>query len=291
MRRNRVSAKGVGRLPAYSEESGISSAGDLLRGFERGGFSSPSAHVAGDLRRVGWRSPLGVVEPAWRGGSPQSTNGSERESQEEEMKRYIAGVVAVVFVSFLALGSVAYSQGAGKMTYGPYVGIAKLTGDGSEYWKMGFTVGGTAFYPVTSKILVGGRLGYTRFTPDEDKLKEQAGVLPGMSVDISGSFSSIEIVPTARYMVAPSGSKLGVFGQVGFGYYLMKVKTEVTGSYMGYSYTESAEESENKPGLSLGAGVHFAVGQMGVEVFPVYNIIFTEDESTKYYSINVSVMF
>jgi len=54
----------------------------------------------------------------------------------------------------------------------------------------------------------------------------------------------------------------------------------------------SIDDTDNKTGLSFGAGI--IIGQnknTRVEIFPLYNTVFTEEESTKYLSLNLGIIF
>jgi hypothetical protein len=199
------------------------------------------------------------------------------------MNRHCIIAVAVLLVLSVAVGG-ANAEGGIASVNG---GISGLTGDGSEYWNIGFTGGVNGFYQFTPYVLFGGRISYSRWTPDEDKLISD---LPYTDIewDISGSLSSIEIAPSLRLLV-PMNEETPVrpFAQLGVGLYLLSADANIEATYLGDTYNFSSEESENKVGVSFGAGVDIKF----IEILPMYTIVATEGESTKYYSINVGAAF
>jgi len=119
-----------------------------------------------------------------------------------------------------------------------------------------------------------------------------------INVDVSGSISIIEIVPAVRiFPSATETQSINFFGQAGVGLFLLKAKSEVSGTisdpFFGtVTIDEKVDESESKVGLSLGAGITVGkVGSTQIEILPLYHIVFTENESTKYFSVNVGVVF
>ena len=196
-------------------------------------------------------------------------------------------VTILTFVVFFAT-SITYA----KMSYSVGAGFSKPLGEGSEYWKVGFTIGGNGFYHLTPNILIGARVAYSRWSPDAEELtKDYTGY--GIDFDISGEATVVEIVPTVSILASSSKDQgLNFFGQVGMGYYLLNLDATVRGTYMGFTVEDSVKAEENKFGLSIGGGVLIGkAGSMRIEILPQYHIIFTEEESTKYFSICVGVLF
>jgi len=165
-------------------------------------------------------------------------------------------------------------------------------GTGSEYWNPGFSIGGNAFYPVAPSLAVGGRIAYNRWTPDEEALTAPfAGY--GIDWDISGSASIVEFVPAIRIAPpTPPNQSINFFGQFGFGLFQMNFTARVRGTYAGQTVETFSEDSEMKTGFSLGGGITVGGGKrLGFEILPLYHIILTEGESTKYFSVAVGVVF
>lgn len=169
-------------------------------------------------------------------------------------------------------------------------GISSLVGEGSQYWNTGFSVAMNGFRYITRNILLGGHFTYHRWTPDENELLKLVPDV-GIDFDISGQATIIELVLSARLLaLQPETQSVNLFAQVGFGYYFINLDAKVKASYLGVTYQDSIEESENKPGVTLGGGIILGrAGGFRFEILPMYKIIFTEDGNTKYFSICVLV--
>jgi hypothetical protein len=112
-------------------------------------------------------------------------------------------------------------------------------------------------------LKLGGRVAYNKF---------------GVSNYDSDNFSVLEITPSIRYSLVPL-MVMDIFLQAGMGYY------RLDSSLSGF-------ESENKYGVNAGIGIHgMALPTMSVFVMPMYNIVFTDNESTSYLSINAGLKF
>jgi hypothetical protein len=172
-------------------------------------------------------------------------------------------------------------------------GISKATGDGSEYWNMGFDINGEWFQKVSENIYIGGRAAYNRWSPNEDELKNEFSGISDLGLDVSGSASIIELITSIKFVPSSNQEQqTQFFGQVGAGFYIMNMKAKASASYMGNSVTVSMDESEGKFGINFGAGV--IIGDSGntkFSIYPMYNIIFTEEESTKYFTVNLGILF
>jgi len=196
-------------------------------------------------------------------------------------------VILIVCVSIVLVTS--FTSYAQQMSYSVNAGISKAVGDGSEDWNLGFCISGNGFYPVTPNILIGGRIAYNRWTPNIDRIEENE---PSITWDASGSATIIEIVPSLR-LTAPTSETQTVnfFGQLGTGFFLLNMDAKITGTDNGNTYDLSADRSESKFGISLGGGLIIGkTGSKRFEILPLYHIIFTKDESTKYYSLNIGIL-
>jgi hypothetical protein len=181
--------------------------------------------------------------------------------------------LAIVLVLMLMVGVDSLSA-QDESFFGVTGGITKLTGEGSEDFNLGFNIGGEFFRQIKENLYVGGRAVYNRIGVDTDEMTA------GTGVDASAHVSIIELLPTIRFSPpAAEGQSARFFGQAGVGLYMMKVSAEAEG------LTVSADE--NKFGVNLGVGV---IINDQFTIFPGYNIIFTEYESTKYFSVSVGVL-
>ena len=200
-------------------------------------------------------------------------------------KAFVSLISCISIISVTSVTS--YAQ---QMFYSVNIGISKATGDGSEDWNLGLCIGGNGFYPVNSNISIGGRIAYNRWTPNIDRIEENE---PSITWDASGSATIIEIVPSLRLTASASETQnVNFFGQFGTGVFLLNMDAKITGTDNGETYDLSAaNQSESKLGISLGGGLIIGkTGSKRFEILPLYHIIFTEDESTKYYSINIGML-
>jgi hypothetical protein len=178
-----------------------------------------------------------------------------------------------------------YSSSSLETLYSIGGGFAKAMGDGSEYINMGFSVNGDLFKKINNNVLIGGRLAYTYMSLNGDKLLEDMGY-GDYDVSLEGNFSVFEIVPCIRF--ASSGPTSKFFGQVGFGYYMMKTKVTVSGG----GESESNTESDDKTGLHLSVGVCLnQSSSSSIYLYPTYSRISTEGEATEFWSVNLCFMF
>lgn len=194
----------------------------------------------------------------------------------------------IIFTLFLiVLVSFSNKTNAQRIAVSIDGGPAGLIGDGSELWNWGFNVGLNGFYRVTPNILCGARISYDRWTPDEDELVGNFGYA-GIRMNVSGSQSVVEIAPAFRFLApASEKSSVTVFGQIGVGLYLTREKTTIQAAYAGQTETFEDERSENKVGMSFGAGINISY----FEILPLYTIVATAEEQTRYYSINAGAAF
>ena len=150
------------------------------------------------------------------------------------------------------------------------------TGDFSDNYKPGFGAGADVFIglPVLPTLKLGGRVAYNRFGA-EDKFDE-------------GDMSIIEILPSARFEISPPLSPVGGFAQLGVGIYNWGSELEMPS----VSGLPKQEDDGTDFGICIGGGVKVKIpGSVNLIAFPLYHIIFTEDENTNYVSLNFGIIF
>lgn len=205
--------------------------------------------------------------------------------------------VKLLFVlMFLLYSTIVQSQG---MQIVPNGGISKALGDGSEYWKLGYNLGASVFKKSSSAITFGGRIAYNRLSPNGDEWIKMASGIPagpyGETYDYklestSGGLSIIEIIPSLMISMTnnkQSKTKFNIIG--GAGLYSMSSDIKVEGSYESQyvqSTVEIEPESESETKFGVQFGILLAIEDKFV-IQPLYNIVFTEEESTKYFTLNV----
>ena len=178
-----------------------------------------------------------------------------------------------MFLGVLILTIFAAISAQAQISYDAVISYDQPTGDFSDCAKSGFGIAGDVFYSLPSlpNLGLGGRLAWNRFSLDDS--------VPGIE---GGNESIIEILPSIRYSITPTGSQFGFFGQIGIGLYL-------------WSYTEETtfgdfEDDGNDFGFYFGGG---ATGKftdkMSFIFMPLFHIINTENESTTYFSLNFGI--
>ncbi len=204
------------------------------------------------------------------------------------MRRSISLVGALFFV----INMITVSNSQSVSTNGLGGGITQATGDGSEYWNTGFNISGEWFQYISDNFQTGARFAFNRLGANEQALKDEFAYYD-IDMDVSGSANIFEIVPSLRAISSPGKKKqLQLFAQMGAGLYILNMQAEATATYMGNSATESSDETETKFGINFGAGI--IVGNpenTRFSIYPMYSVIFTEGESTKFFSYNVALIF
>ncbi len=200
----------------------------------------------------------------------------------------VTALVIILAVAVVFMPTKSYSQ---NLSFTAGGGITSFTGEGSEYWKMGFHLAGQGFFALTPNILIGGRVAYNRISPDQNQFINDFN-LGDVDIRVTGSGSIIELLPTVRVQtpVSPDQS-IVVFGQGGLGMYFASLDATVEVSYENYSWKETLGESSSDFGFCFGGGVGFAAGDnIRLEVLPLYHIIPGDGESTNYFTLTVSIV-
>jgi hypothetical protein len=218
-------------------------------------------------------------------------------------------VTFILILLFLLSYNLVYSQN--QNIFGIGGGISKVTSSGfynwnpffnssstSKNWNMGFHIDGEWLQKVSKNFLIGWRVGYNRWSPNKDEVENE----PDFLTDVSGSASMIELIPSIRFLLPQSQKKqTQFFGQVGAGYYLYNMKVESSTTFVGVpsffnpgggSSVFSTEERDYKFGINFAAGTIIgSSGQIKFSVCPMYNIIFTEEPLTNYFTVILGIVF
>lgn len=170
-------------------------------------------------------------------------------------------------------------------------GFSNLTGDNGEYWKPGFYLSGSLFFPVSSIVSLGGYVTYHRWQPDEEEIIEPFSGY-GIDIDITGAATFIEIAPSVRFKFSTAES-FEFFIQTGGGISLMKLDIKAEAAYLWIHEEASISESDNRACLLFGGGIILgAKGRMRFELLTLYHIVFTEGgERTEYFSAGLGFGF
>lgn len=198
------------------------------------------------------------------------------------------GVTVVLMISLIAVAAFSHGAHALSGTVGVSVGPTGLTGDGNDYWRVGFSAGGTILLRITPYLMAGAHASYARFGPDEETLVGDLGYA-GIRWDIDGFRSVTAIMPVVRFVApAKAESIFRPFAQIAAGLCLLRGETTITASYAGITETFTEDEiSETKFGVCFGAG--FDIGRF--ELLPRYTVVATEGASAGYYAIHAGAVF
>ena len=112
-------------------------------------------------------------------------------------------ISAIVFPFIFLTATTCYSQ---KISFSAKGGVSKAVGKGNENWNLGLSVGSNIFFYLNQNIVLGGRLAYNRWTPNE-KLLTSAYNDVILVWNISGSASFLEIVPSIRILTSIADTK------------------------------------------------------------------------------------
>ena len=152
-----------------------------------------------------------------------------------------------------------------------------------DNYKPGFGAGADVFImlPIMPGLKIGGRVAYNRFGV-EDPFEVKGVSFTG----VDGSMSIVEILPSIRKTFGPPLSPIKAFIQFGAGMYATAQTFDApTGVTI-------PTESTTDFGISIGAGLRGKIlPGMGLIVYPLYHIIFTEEENTSYLSANIGITF
>jgi hypothetical protein len=157
-----------------------------------------------------------------------------------------------------------------------------------KYWKPGLSLGINLMFPVHPNVLVGGRLSYHRWTPENDP------GLVGANWIAEGSMSLFEVYPSVRLTTSVMNpGPVAFYVQVGGGFayadnnaslYIEPVVPDPQGWYV------DLIDSQMRPGISVGAGMATRTrGRLRGEVLLLYNEMFTRDESLKFVTLNIGL--
>jgi hypothetical protein len=199
-----------------------------------------------------------------------------------------------------------------KTSIGFGIGIAKEVGEDGKSVNPGFSLNGEIFQRISDNLLVGGRIAYNYCPSNKDTYgeiaKDNAISISDMDLDrdeikvvsVSGHRSIFEIVPCLRF-AALHGS---LFAQVGIGYYIYQSKGDAKVSWDYYEQlsdgpahyygelTSSWDSPENKPGISIGAGLILnSSGNTRFLIYPLYTEVIKEKINTHYFTISLDILF
>jgi opacity protein-like surface antigen len=228
--------------------------------------------------------------------------------RDGEMKKLIVLLSVTILVIGL-ISTVSAVEPKGKFALSAKGGIAKFTGDAGDAFKMGFGGGIGAEYFVIDNLSVGGSFQYNTFKfkeSDEEKalIEEAKAMIAELEQEIADetdpvlkAYLEALLAAAKEELTALEGEmegsvKLMPFGV--YGKYYIPMEGKLAPYFMGGvgAYRFSNGDSETKMGINFGAGGKYSINEkVGILVEGAYHIIFTEEESTKYFDVKAGVIF
>lgn len=157
----------------------------------------------------------------------------------------------------------------------------------SDYWSLGFNVGGGVGYSISNMFSLRGLLDYNSFSFDEDTFLKDLGV-SGSGVTVDGLSASIfTFTVNAKSFFSSTPGTVAPYTTLGLGYFNLAL-SDVTVSYQGASQSVDFG-SESGFNMIFGGGLDFNVGSIDIFLELDYGASFTKGETTYYLPIKSGV--
>lgn len=180
--------------------------------------------------------------------------------------------LALVLIAVAALGTMSFAQ-KGAMSLGGDIGLFMPMGDAGDAYSMGFGFCPVFGYSLNEKMVITGTTGYVMWGGKE----EIAG--------LEYSASDIPIKGGVKYFFGTGKMKPFIQGE--FGLHMITAKVE--GTILGYSFDESASETEM--GFSFGGGFEMPMNEkVNFNLSGQYESIM-EDESFNNLVIKAGIVY
>lgn len=205
------------------------------------------------------------------------------------MKRFL-----IVLAAFVVLASAVAAEAQVKPVVYAGGGISMPMAPEffSDYWGMGYNVGGGLGIQINPSIEVTGSLFFNAFPLDKDKLIEDAGA-SGEDVTVDGlDFQSLEFGIDLKYILRASQAEAKLLPYLTVGVGMSNVKfTDVTVTGADESFTLPAGDmSETDFALNGGVGVNYMFSpKFGAWVEGRYTVVMTEGDSIQYIPVRAGV--
>lgn len=217
-------------------------------------------------------------------------------------------LVVTLLVAISLISTAGAVEPKGKFALSAKGGIAKFTGDIGDSYKMGFGGGAGVEYFVIDNVSVGGSFQFNTFKVKEegfdeeiDLLKEAIALLeqqiaeetdPLVKAYLEAQLASLK--QDLSDLEEESGGSVKLMPLSVQGKYYVPMKGKFAPYFMGGlgAYIFSNGDSETKLGINLGGGGKYSINEkVGILAEGAFHIVFTEDESTKYFDVKAGVIF
>jgi hypothetical protein len=172
-------------------------------------------------------------------------------------------------------------------------GVSKEFGPRHESFNWGFTGGGDLFFYVDDNILLGMRVSYTRFTPNQSRFNQS--IREFVNGQVSGNAFVTEITPSLRLTTRYPLSNVNIFLQAGAGIYVLGAQISVGGG--GEDVSGGAVEAifgdgkKGHFGMNIGGGITLGNPELiTIDLYPMFHLVLPKNRiSYKYFTFNVAV--
>jgi len=194
-----------------------------------------------------------------------------------------------VFVSLLILSFASLSQ---EKNNDFYIGAGLSFPSGpqifSDYWKMGFNVGGGFGFPLSPSISLIGTIDYNNFAFDESGFLKALGY-SNSGINVSGGSASIFTIDgNIKILLNTIPKSTTPYIVCGVGFFSLST-ADVTVSGGGSSVRVSGD-SESAFSIQFGAGIDIPAGEaMNIYIEGKYGIGFTKGENTAYLPLRAGI--
>jgi len=203
------------------------------------------------------------------------------------MKRMIVVLVVVLYLLPGVVFSATFTF-LSTFTYLPYVGIATSTGDEGKYGKIGATIGGEVFYPLSQSISLGLNLGFSGWKQDEDKVQEKLGYPAGEEYS---RYSNSDILLKLIVPSTSDNNNLFPFAQIGYGLYTGYNFTVEHPDGPGHIQSSVTYWTTYCQGLSIGGGVIFKYNdKWGIQIHYLYRSLGFKMKRLSFHTVNLGYL-
>ncbi len=198
----------------------------------------------------------------------------------------------MIAVGFLTMATIPATIAAQQLTINGFGGVSQPISSTAKNWNTGFVIGANGYFWIFDKLGVGGHFGFNRWIPDVGSFLE--GIADITQTEIEGTSDIFEIVPSIRARTNFTNSPINVFGQAGFGLFVMRQKATIAQIPLGATFDDVYSDGEwiGKSGFQVGGGV--SLGRQDglcLEICPLYNVVLNGDNAVQYFtgSIGLSI--
>jgi opacity protein-like surface antigen len=158
----------------------------------------------------------------------------------------------------------------------------------TDYWKMGFNVGGGFGFDLTPSLSILALADYNSLPFDEDQFLKDLG-LSSYGISLSGGAASIlTVTGSLKILLNPSSSASTVYVLGGIGFFQVST-SDIKVSYRGTTETAQGTK-ESAFSAHFGAGVDIPVaGETYIFLQGSYGMGFTKDEGTYYIPLKLGM--